>query len=213
MAAPFALGPLGRLCRGALVVALLTAVCAAGPASASGGAAGSDARSGTRPSVVPPRCAFADAYGRHRAAAPPRQAGYAVVPPAGPLRPLAEDSTSISGLPQSVPGPVLPAGHSHGRPVPSRSADGSGGPVPYPLPVLVHRLCAADLPAVAAQRPLSSRVLTARPAAKPVQAATGTKPLVFMGFGTMAGLTLLAGAGLVSSARRRRGSGPPADRC
>ncbi|MGW7491483.1 alpha/beta fold hydrolase [Streptomyces sp. NPDC054786] len=54
---------------------------------------------------------------------------------------------------------------------------------------------------------------TARSAATPALAATGTKPLVFMGFGTMAGLTVLAGAGLVASARRRRGAGRPADRC
>ncbi|MFF8784929.1 hypothetical protein [Streptomyces sp. NPDC015125] len=75
-------------------------------------------------------------------------------------------------------------------------------------------VCAASGPAsAAAQRPRSTTAFTTRTAAKPVQAATGTKPLVFMGLGTMAGLTLLAGAGLVASVRRRRGDGPPADRC
>ncbi|WP_128505734.1 hypothetical protein [Streptomyces inhibens] len=48
---------------------------------------------------------------------------------------------------------------------------------------------------------------------KPALAATGTKPLVFMGLGTVAGLTVLAGAALVASARRRRGTTPPTDRC
>ncbi|GES28081.1 hypothetical protein AB0G60_01850 [Streptomyces angustmyceticus] len=220
MAAPFAPGPFGRLCRGALLVALLTAVCAAtGPARAVGGAAGTEERTGTGPSVTPMRCAFPDTTARDAAAGQPRHAGSGVVAPAGPLRALPEESARISGLRQSVPGPVAPAGHPAGRSAPSRSADGSGGPVRYPLPGPFRRLCAAGVPLTTAdvpadaQRPGSATALTSKPAAKPAQAATGTKPLVFMGFGTMAGLTLLAGAGLVSGARRRRGSGPPPGRC
>ncbi|WP_328381660.1 hypothetical protein OHS81_01430 [Streptomyces sp. NBC_00400] len=76
------------------------------------------------------------------------------------------------------------------------------------LTALLVAVCAAFGPASA-----SAAGRAARPAAKPAEAATGTKPLVFMGFGTMAGLTLLAGVGLVANARRRRGNGPPADRC
>ncbi|MGW7575859.1 alpha/beta fold hydrolase [Streptomyces sp. NPDC054765] len=54
---------------------------------------------------------------------------------------------------------------------------------------------------------------TARPAGKPALAATGTKPLVFMGLGTLAGLAVVAGAGLVAGARRRRGAATlPTDR-
>ncbi|MFJ6787907.1 hypothetical protein [Streptomyces angustmyceticus] len=192
MAAPFAPGPFGHLCRGALLVALLTAVCAAtGPARAVGGAAGTEERSGTGPSVTLMRCAFPDTPARHEAAGQPRQAG-------------------------SV---VAPAGHSAGGFAPSRSADGSGGPVRYPLPGPFRRLCAAGVPLTTAdvpagsQRTGSAAALPPEPAAKPAQAATGTKPLVFMGFGTMAGLTLLAGAGLVSGARRRRSNGPPSGRC
>ncbi|MFI9354933.1 hypothetical protein [Streptomyces lydicus] len=59
--------------------------------------------------------------------------------------------------------------------------------------------CTAAVPAVAA------------PAARPAQAVT--KPLVFMGVGTLAGLTVLAGAALVAGARRRRGPSPPSDPC
>ncbi|WP_129297951.1 hypothetical protein [Streptomyces lydicus] len=92
-----------------------------------------------------------------------------------------------------------------------------------PAPGPLGRLCRGYLPVAlltallvtvcAAAGPASAVGRAARPAAKPAEAATGTKPLVFMGFGTMAGLTLLAGAGLVASVRRRRGNGPPADRC
>ncbi|MEW1748742.1 hypothetical protein [Streptomyces angustmyceticus] len=220
MSAPFAPGPFGRLCRGALLVALLTAVCAAtGPARAEGGAAGTEERTGTGPSVTLMRCAFPDTSARQEAAGQPRHAGNHVVAPAGPRRALPEYSARISGLRQNVPGPVEPAGHSEGRSAPSRSADGNGGPVRYPLPGPFRRLCAAGVPLTtadvpaSAQRSTSTTALTTQPAAKPAQAATGTKPLVFMGFGTMAGLTLLAGAGLVSSARRRRGNSAPADRC
>ncbi|MFF8371588.1 hypothetical protein ACF05W_22445 [Streptomyces lydicus] len=60
--------------------------------------------------------------------------------------------------------------------------------------------CTAAVPAVAA------------PTARPAQAAV-TKPLVFMGVGTLAGLTVLAGAALVAGARRRRGPAPPSDPC
>ncbi|MFH8632489.1 hypothetical protein ACH4CC_21890 [Streptomyces lydicus] len=60
--------------------------------------------------------------------------------------------------------------------------------------------CTAAVPAVAV------------PAAKPDRAAV-TKPLVFMGVGTLAGLTVLASAGLVAGARRRRGTAPPSDPC
>ncbi|WP_030982479.1 hypothetical protein [Streptomyces sp. NRRL S-1813] len=54
----------------------------------------------------------------------------------------------------------------------------------------------------------------ATPTAAPALAATGTKPLVFMGLGTIAGLAVVAGAGLIASVRRRRGAdAPPTDRC
>ncbi|MFD5731429.1 hypothetical protein ACFWIY_01185 [Streptomyces sioyaensis] len=66
----------------------------------------------------------------------------------------------------------------------------------------------------AGQRPAAARVFTGTAAARPALAeTTATKPLVFMGLGTMAGLAVLAGAELVASARRRRDSAPPTDRC
>ncbi|MFH8681805.1 hypothetical protein [Streptomyces lydicus] len=65
---------------------------------------------------------------------------------------------------------------------------------------LLTAWCTTAVPAVAA------------PAARPAQAAVA-KPLVFMGVGTLAGLTVLAGAALVTGARRRRGPAPPSDPC
>lgn len=64
------------------------------------------------------------------------------------------------------------------------------------------------------QRPVGARAFTGAAAARPALAeTTATKPLVFMGLGTMAGLAVLAGAELVASARRRRDSASPTDRC
>ncbi|WP_433859517.1 hypothetical protein [Streptomyces kronopolitis] len=74
-----------------------------------------------------------------------------------------------------------------------------------------HR-AAVRVPA-AGQRHLAAPVFTAAVPARSAPETTPTKPLVFMGLGTMAGLTVVAGAALVASARRRRGSAPPADRC
>ncbi|WP_432000921.1 hypothetical protein [Streptomyces sioyaensis] len=66
----------------------------------------------------------------------------------------------------------------------------------------------------AGQRPVAARVFTGAAAARPALAeTTATKPLVFMGLGTMAGLAVLAGAELIASARRRRDSAQPTDRC
>ncbi|MGW9176831.1 hypothetical protein [Streptomyces decoyicus] len=54
----------------------------------------------------------------------------------------------------------------------------------------------------------------ARPTAPPASAAASNKPLVFMGLGTIAGLAVVAAAGLIGSVRRRRGAdAPPTDRC
>lgn len=88
-------------------------------------------------------------------------------------------------------------------------------PVALPIALLVALLAALSVTVCATAGPAAASTggRAARPAAEPAEAATGTKPLVFMGFGTMAGLTLLAGAGLVASVRRRRGNGPSADRC
>ncbi|MEV7465685.1 hypothetical protein AB0O20_04100 [Streptomyces kronopolitis] len=65
----------------------------------------------------------------------------------------------------------------------------------------------------AGQRPAGVPVFTATAPARSAPVTTPTKPLVFMGLGTMAGLTVVAGAALVASARRRRSSAPPTDRC
>ncbi|MFI0903216.1 hypothetical protein ACH4TE_06645 [Streptomyces sioyaensis] len=66
----------------------------------------------------------------------------------------------------------------------------------------------------AGQRAVGARAFTGAAAARPALAETATtKPLVFMGLGTMAGLAVLAGAELIASARRRRDSEPPTDRC
>lgn len=60
--------------------------------------------------------------------------------------------------------------------------------------------------------PAAARGGAARPAARPALAAS-TKPLVFMGLGTIAGLAVVAGAGLIASVRRRRAAdAPPTDR-
>ncbi|WP_326616239.1 hypothetical protein OG863_03070 [Streptomyces decoyicus] len=62
--------------------------------------------------------------------------------------------------------------------------------------------------------PAAADSRAATPTAPRALAATGTKPLVFMGLGTIAGLTVVAAAGLIASVRRRRGAdAPPTDRC
>ncbi|MEE4419437.1 hypothetical protein [Streptomyces bugieae] len=62
---------------------------------------------------------------------------------------------------------------------------------------LVALLYAAAAPAAAAQRS------PAGPPTRPALAAAGSKPLVFMGLGTVAGLAVLATAGLITAAHRR----------
>ncbi|MFI1158935.1 hypothetical protein [Streptomyces sioyaensis] len=64
------------------------------------------------------------------------------------------------------------------------------------------------------QPPLDARAFAGAAAARPALGETATtKPLVFMGLGTMAGLAVLAGAELIASTRRRRDSAQPTDRC
>lgn len=62
---------------------------------------------------------------------------------------------------------------------------------------LVALLYAVAAPAAAGQRS------TAGPPGRPAHAAAGSKPLVFMGLGTVAGLAVLGTAGLITAARRR----------
>ncbi|MEU9499081.1 hypothetical protein [Streptomyces sp. NPDC048196] len=71
---------------------------------------------------------------------------------------------------------------------------------------LVALLYAVAAPAAAGQRS------TAGPPGKPTSAAAGSKPLVFMGLGTVAGLAVLATAGLVTAARRRYANAHAPDR-
>ncbi|WP_310727334.1 hypothetical protein [Streptomyces sp. N2A] len=71
---------------------------------------------------------------------------------------------------------------------------------------LVALLYAVAAPAAAGQRP------PAGPPVRPASAAAGSKPLVFMGLGTVAGLAVLATAGLVTAARRRYVNSHVADR-
>ncbi|MEU9978827.1 alpha/beta hydrolase [Streptomyces sp. NPDC051014] len=107
-----------------LTVPALSAAVPAGPALASDSATAS-AKPGTpKPTVVLVHGAFADASSWNAVTARLERQGYPVVAVANPLRGLAGDSAYLSSILDTIPGPVVLAGHSYGGAVITDAATG-----------------------------------------------------------------------------------------
>lgn len=78
----------------------------------------------TSPTVVLVHGAFADSSSWNGVIADLRGRGYRVVSAANPLRGLHTDAAYVRSLLESIPGPVVLAGHSYGGSVMSEAADG-----------------------------------------------------------------------------------------
>ncbi|MEU3855244.1 alpha/beta hydrolase [Streptomyces sp. NPDC029554] len=79
----------------------------------------------SKPTVVLVHGAFADSSSWNGVIKDLRREGYPVIAPANPLRGLHEDAAYLRAVLDSVPGPVVLAGHSYGGSVLSEAADGS----------------------------------------------------------------------------------------
>lgn len=77
-----------------------------------------------QPTVVLVHGAFADSSSWNPVISKLEAAGYPVIAAANPLRGLAVDAEYVRSVVQSVPGPVVLAGHSYGGSVMSQAADG-----------------------------------------------------------------------------------------
>jgi pimeloyl-ACP methyl ester carboxylesterase len=97
----------------------LTGVTA--PASA---ATPATSATGVKPTVVLVHGAFADASGFNDTIALLQKAGFPVIAPANPLRDAAGDAAYISSVLDTIPGPVILAGHSYGGIVITNAARG-----------------------------------------------------------------------------------------
>lgn len=118
-----------RLMLPAMVIGTLLAVptlSAAAPAGPTGVAAAktSTARSAPKPTVVLVHGAFADSSSWDGVVSRLERQGYPVVGVANPLRGLAEDSAYLSSVLDTIPGPVVLAGHSYGGAVITDAAAG-----------------------------------------------------------------------------------------
>ncbi|AWS41741.1 alpha/beta fold hydrolase [Streptosporangium sp. 'caverna'] len=79
---------------------------------------------GVKPTVVLVHGAFADASGFNDTIALLQKAGFPVIAPANPLRDAAGDAAYISSILDTIPGPVILAGHSYGGIVITNAARG-----------------------------------------------------------------------------------------
>lgn len=79
-----------------------------------------------RPTVVLVHGAFAESASWNGVIAELRPRGYAVVAIANPLRGLQHDAAYLRSVIDSIPGPVVVAGHSYGGSVMTEAADGAG---------------------------------------------------------------------------------------
>ncbi|MDH3039357.1 alpha/beta hydrolase, partial [Streptomyces sp. TRM75561] len=78
-----------------------------------------------KPTVVLVHGAFADSSSWNGVIKNLQREGYPVIAPANPLRGLHEDAAYLRGLLDSIPGPVVLAGHSYGGSVLSEAAAGT----------------------------------------------------------------------------------------
>ncbi|MET0703373.1 MAG: alpha/beta hydrolase [Mycobacterium sp.] len=99
-----------------VAVATLTAGCGAAEAT--------EEKPTGRPTVVLVHGAFADSSSWNGVIESLDADGYPVVAVANPLRGLASDAAYVRSVVESVPGPVVLAGHSYGGSVISQAADG-----------------------------------------------------------------------------------------
>ncbi|MFC7640560.1 alpha/beta fold hydrolase [Streptosporangium lutulentum] len=93
------------------VTACALALTMTGPASA---APATKPDKGPKPTVVLVHGAFADASGFNDTIARLQSEGFPVIAPANPLRDVAGDAAYISSILDTIPGPVILAGHSYG---------------------------------------------------------------------------------------------------
>lgn len=126
----------GRLALPAMVVGTLLAVpalSAATPAGSTGSAGAPKAstartaqepRTAPKPTVVLVHGAFADSSSWDAVVSRLEGQGYPVIGVANPLRGLAEDSAYLSSVLDTIPGPVVLAGHSYGGAVITDAAAG-----------------------------------------------------------------------------------------
>ena len=84
-----------------------------------------DASEPTRPTVVLVHGAFAESASWNGVVANLQRRGYPVIAVANPLRGLYHDAVYLRSVIDSLPGPVVVAGHSYGGSVMSEAADGA----------------------------------------------------------------------------------------
>ncbi|MEU4536794.1 alpha/beta hydrolase [Streptosporangium sp. NPDC023825] len=107
---------------GILVAGCLLALgLPAAPATATGTAT---ATATAKPTVVLVHGAFADASGFNDMITLLQRAGFPVIAPANPLRDVAGDAAYISSVLDTIPGPIILAGHSYGGIVITNAARG-----------------------------------------------------------------------------------------
>nr|WP_190854808.1 alpha/beta hydrolase [Streptomyces aurantiacus] len=107
-----------------LAVPALSAATSAGSVAAPHAATASATPSTPKPTVVLVHGAFADSSSWDGVTARLERQGYPVIGVANPLRGLAGDSAYVSSVLDTVPGPVVLAGHSYGGAVITDAAAG-----------------------------------------------------------------------------------------
>jgi pimeloyl-ACP methyl ester carboxylesterase len=106
-------------------VASASAAPAPHPATAAAAAtAAAPKQHGPKPTIVLVHGAFADSSSWNGVIARLERDGYPVIAPANPLRGLDSDSTYISSVLATIPGPVILVGHSYGGAVITNAAVG-----------------------------------------------------------------------------------------
>ncbi|MFE6821966.1 alpha/beta fold hydrolase [Streptomyces sp. NPDC057690] len=108
----------------ALVAAALLGISASSGAVANPAAPAAGTAKAARPTIVLVHGAFADSSSWGGVTARLQRAGYPVLGLANPLRDLAGDASYLSGVLDSIPGPVVLVGHSYGGAVITDAAAG-----------------------------------------------------------------------------------------
>jgi pimeloyl-ACP methyl ester carboxylesterase len=88
-------------------------------------AAAQEAAKPAKPAIVLVHGAFAESSSWEPVIATLEKHGYRVIAAANPLRGVASDAATVSGIARSIPGPVILVGHSYGGPVITEAANGT----------------------------------------------------------------------------------------